>query len=75
MKRKVVQVGPTTLMVSLPQKWAQHCGIRKGHEIDVIEEGNTLILGASIQPKFKEITITIPSKEEYLGRLITPPYI
>ena len=75
MKRKVVQVGPTTLMVSLPQKWAQHCGIRKGHEIDVIEEGNTLILGASIQPKLKEITITIPSKEEYLGRLITAPYI
>ncbi|MBI1970469.1 hypothetical protein HYS47_01870 [Candidatus Woesearchaeota archaeon] len=75
MKRKVVQVGPTTLMVSLPQKWAQLYGIQKGQEIDVIEEGNTLLLGASIQPKLKEITITIPSKEEYLGRLITAPYI
>ena len=35
MKRKVVQQGPSTLMVSLPAKWAKRLGIKKGDEINI----------------------------------------
>lgn len=42
MIRKVNQIGPSTLMVSLPSKWAKKLGIEKGQELDVLEEGNTL---------------------------------
>ena len=44
MKRKVVQQGPSTLMVSLPSKWAKENGLRKGDEIDLEEAEGSLVL-------------------------------
>ena len=44
MKRKVIQIANSTQLVSLPRKWAIKHGIKKGDEIDVLEEGNKLII-------------------------------
>ena len=44
MGRKVAQIGPSTLMVSLPSKWVKQQKIKKGDEITVTERGNALIL-------------------------------
>ncbi len=44
MKRKVVQQGPATLMVSLPSKWVKANNVKKGDEVDLVEEGNKLSL-------------------------------
>lgn len=35
MRRKVVQQGPSTLMVSLPSSWAKSAGVKKGDELSV----------------------------------------
>ncbi len=35
MKRKVAQIGPSSLMVSLPTKWAKEHNVRKGDELFV----------------------------------------
>lgn len=75
MKRKVAQVGPSTLMVSLPIKWVREYGIRKGDEVEVMEEGGKLWVGTALKKTSKEITVTIPTVKEYLGRFITAPYV
>lgn len=74
MRRKVVQQGPSTLMISLPSKWVKKTGINKGDEVDVeIKDGNLLISTDAFNAN-KEIDITLHEESEryirsYLGRL------
>lgn len=44
MKRKVIQIAGSTQLLSLPRKWALKHGVRKGDELDVLEEGNQLLI-------------------------------
>ncbi|MBI2108329.1 AbrB/MazE/SpoVT family DNA-binding domain-containing protein [Candidatus Woesearchaeota archaeon] len=44
MKRKVIQIANSTQLVSLPRKWSQKYGVKKGDEIEVEEQGNKIIL-------------------------------
>ena len=44
MKRKVIQIANSTQLISLPRKWSQKYGIKKGDEIEVEENGNKLII-------------------------------
>lgn len=44
-KRKIVQHGPSTLIISLPSNWVKQNGVKKGDELDVKEEGKTLVVG------------------------------
>ncbi len=43
-KRKVSQIGPSTLMVSLPSKWVKEFGIKKGDEMDISASGRSLLV-------------------------------
>ncbi len=64
MKRKVVQQGPSTLMVSLPVSWVRQKGIKKGDEIEMIDDrGGLVICSAKIVKEKKEITIELPDME------------
>lgn len=60
MKRKVSKIGPATLMVSLPSKWAKQFNIKKGEEIDLEQDSNKLVItaGKSIQSKKIEIDLS-----------------
>ncbi|MFH1072085.1 MAG: AbrB/MazE/SpoVT family DNA-binding domain-containing protein [Nanoarchaeota archaeon] len=51
MKRKVSKIGPATLMVSLPSKWAREQNIKKGDEIELTIIDNIL----KISPSDKEL--------------------
>lgn len=44
MKRKVIQLAGKTHVVSLPSKWVQEHHIKKGDDIEVMEEGSKLII-------------------------------
>lgn len=44
MKRKVIQIANSTQLVSLPRKWTQKYGVKKGDEIEVEEKGNRILL-------------------------------
>jgi phosphate uptake regulator len=44
MKRKVIQIAESTQLISLPRKWALQHKISKGDELDIKEEGNSLII-------------------------------
>ena len=46
MKRKIVQHGSSSLTVSIPYKWIQKYNLNKGDEINIEENGNSLILSS-----------------------------
>lgn len=72
MRRKVIQQGPSTLMVSLPMQWVKQNKIRKGQEIDVDITSNELLIRAHAQEK-RNVTIRF-GPEPYLDRLVLAKY-
>ena len=46
-KRKVIQLGEDTHVVTLPAKWARTYGITKGSELEVSEDGNRITLATN----------------------------
>jgi len=81
MKRKVNQVGPATLMVSLPAKWVKEHNIKKGDEINVIEKGDTLCIGGEGIPQKLKTTIDLKqipdiatATQNFYNRLISNLY-
>jgi len=59
MKRKIAKIGPSTLMVSLPSKWAKLHNLNKGDEIELTEEQNKIILTTHKNIKSTKITVDI----------------
>jgi|WetSurMetagenome_2_1015567.scaffolds.fasta_scaffold317074_1 phosphate uptake regulator len=59
MKRKAIQLANQTLVISLPSKWVKEQGIKKGDEIDIVEEGEKLIVGVSLGQEIKILTLDI----------------
>lgn len=71
MRRKVNAVGTGTLTVSLPKKWADNVGLRKGDEIELVEDGRSLVLGAKAVKRRRNATIHLDSKNiHYVRNLI-----
>jgi len=44
MKRKIVQHGSSSLTITLPIKWVEKFGLKKGGELNVEENGPTLLI-------------------------------
>ena len=64
MKRKLVQQGAATLMVSLPLKWIKHSNLKKGDEIDIQEQDNKLVLSEEEVKIKKETEIKLTQRTE-----------
>lgn len=60
MKRKVIQIANSTQLISLPRKWSMKYGVKKGDELEVEEQGNTIVLSTEegAQLGEKEINVT-----------------
>jgi phosphate uptake regulator len=60
MKRKVIQIADSTQLVSLPRKWAQQHGIKKGDELEVQEQGRKIIVnsGKGIEMERDEVDLS-----------------
>ncbi len=65
MERTVSQIGPSTLMVSLPSKWARAVGIKKGDLLQVEEQGKKICFTAGRGTAKRETHITINKQEEF----------
>jgi len=75
MKRRIVQQGPTTLMVSLPIKWVRKYGLSKGDEIELEEYANTLRIVTEKKVQGIKTEITIDSDDKlYIWRVLQPLY-
>ena len=64
MKRKVIQLAGKTLVVSLPHMWAKVHAVKKGAEMEVTEEANSLILHPTTPHEKKQITIDLRPYDE-----------
>ena len=69
MKRKVSQVGPATLMVSLPSKWARRYSVKPGDEVDLVEDGPKLIIGAGPVTE-AEISLDLSNAGNMMRRIV-----
>ena len=59
-KRKVIQIANSTQLVSLPRKWSQKYGVKKGDEVEVEEQDNKIVININkgVELKSKEIDVT-----------------
>lgn len=64
MKRKLVQQGAATLMVSLPRKWIKTLNLKKGDEVNIQEQDQNLVLSGEEKSIKKEITLNLTHKTE-----------
>ena len=59
MKRKVIQIANSTQLISLPRKWTQVYGIKKGDELEVVEQGSKVIISQEKGIRHSSIEIDV----------------
>ncbi|MAG16398.1 hypothetical protein CMO88_05050 [Candidatus Woesearchaeota archaeon] len=75
MKRKVIQIAGSTQLVSLPRQWAKKNNLIKGQEIEVIENGNKVIVTTEANPEKRKITVDVSNlMPKMADRLLTRAY-
>jgi phosphate uptake regulator len=75
MKRKINRVGTSTLTVSLPSKWARKYGVNVGDEVDVVEDGKSLVIGSEQKRTLGKKVVEVQSTKEFVKRLLYVPYV
>lgn len=74
MKRKLVEQGGTTLMVSLPIKWAKRFNLGKGSEVEVEENGCGLFVSADKETRIKKTQINLKGLDPIVVRILSAYY-
>ncbi|MBI5065225.1 AbrB/MazE/SpoVT family DNA-binding domain-containing protein [Candidatus Woesearchaeota archaeon] len=74
MRRKIVQQGAATLMVSLPSQWAKLNNLKKGNEVEVEEKGNQLHIFSTAVPEKKTVAVELNKFGPYLSRFLEAFY-
>ena len=76
MRRKVLKIGPASLVVSIPSKWERKNNIKKGDELEVDELDKELRLSLERKKEEKKIvTLSLKSSELFMNRQISTLYI
>jgi len=74
-KRKINLVGQNTLTVSLPSKWVEKNNIKKGDEIELLEEGKNLKLMFGSIKKESALEFSFKGEDIIPNRAIFGPYL
>lgn len=74
LKRKVIQIANSTKLVSLPKKWADKYGIKKGDEVEIEENRDTLTITTGKDIPSKKIEIDFKGKEFVIHRALSSLY-
>lgn len=76
MKRRAIQLGGRTLLVSIPYSWAENNGITKGKELTITETPEGLIVQAGdAKPRRKKAFIEAKNCERLLRRIVLAYYL
>ncbi len=70
MKRKVNLVGQNTLTVSLPKKWVEKYNIKKGDELEVVENGDKITIGTEKISQNNSVELDINNLDPLIPRYI-----
>lgn len=57
MKRKLIQMGGKTIVVSLPSPWVKKYGLKKSDEVDLEEKGRALLISMNKNLDIKKIVL------------------
>jgi len=74
MKRKVIQIANSTQLVSLPRKWSLKYGVKKGDEIEVEENGDSIIIKTDKDISSSKTEIDFKGKEQLIHRALSSLY-
>ncbi len=74
MQRKIIQIGNSTQLVSLPRKWAVQRNLKKGQEVEIIEKGEDLIIRTKSSPKAESVSIDVSKLNLLVGRYLVAAY-
>lgn len=74
MQRKVSLIGPSTLMVSLPSKWAKKYGVKKGDALELDENGSELSIRTSKATTSEDLVLKI-NEPSLIRRYLNSAYI
>ncbi|MBW2990241.1 hypothetical protein KY348_00890 [Candidatus Woesearchaeota archaeon] len=75
MKRKIVQLGKSTLVVSLPAKWSRKYGLKPGEELDVEEQERNLKISTEKGFQISKATVDLIKINNLLKRLVAALYL
>lgn len=74
MKRKIVKLGTSTLVASLPSNWAKKLNLKAGDEVEVQEQGSHLVLSSEHPYKIEKVTLDVRNIDLLMKRLIVAQY-
>ncbi len=75
MKRRLVQQGAATLMVSIPAKWARKFRLKKGDEVEVAETEDTLVLSSEAKARRTRLELDVTNFYPLVKRIVGNKYI
>ncbi|MEM4282567.1 MAG: hypothetical protein QW559_00650 [Candidatus Woesearchaeota archaeon] len=74
MKRKVIQIANSSKLVSLPKEWCEKNNIKKGDELDLLIDSNTIRIFASALPKVERVEIKVSDYGKKITSIIYALY-
>ncbi|RLE38833.1 hypothetical protein DRJ17_02660 [Candidatus Woesearchaeota archaeon] len=73
-KRKLVALGGSTLMVSLPSRFVQSYGLKKGDEVTVTEQQHSIVISTDKDYQANNIQLDVSGIKNILGRIVGALY-
>ena len=74
MKRKVIQIANSTVLVSLPRKWVIENNIKKGDEVEITEKGKSILIGSEGKPENITVEVDYEKLEPLMPKWIYSLY-
>lgn len=74
MKRKIIQIAESTQLVSLPRKWAVLHNLKKGDEVEVVENGDSVIINSNKEAKPETTRLDLTKIERLAERYLIAAY-
>jgi len=70
MKRKVIQLAQSTLVVTLPNSWVKEWGVEKGEVLELVESGPRLFISTEKPKKMPKSTVDLSSAPDRVVRWV-----
>ena len=74
MRRKIIQIAGSTQLVSLPRQWAKKHNLQRGQEVEVKEDGSSIIVKADNKPFVETADLDISNIGDLARRCIRALY-
>ncbi len=74
MKRKLIKIGDSTLLLSVPREWVKANNLMKGDEIEISQDNEKLVIWPEAKAKKENIVLDVTGFKELTARLLYSMY-